>query len=80
MAAIKTTKPDGTTQYHITDADGRHVVMEAFAEPPPMPQAPIVYYLRLAVAGGNDAIVMGQQNAADLATAISNFGSNGVLS
>ena len=71
MAAIKTSPMASTEQspvrYHIVNPQNNHVQLSqrgAF----------------LVVSDGGNTIVLTQQNASDLATAFSNFGSSGTLS
>lgn len=86
MAAIKT-QPMASTdtspvRYKVTDAHGNGTTLGQRVQQvatPAMNNAPPVNVL--VIRGGDGAVVvLTQQNAADLATAITNFGNTGVLS
>lgn len=74
MAAIKTSPMASTdpspVRYHVTNPEGNHVQMVQRG-------ANLVLLLQ---GTGSPGLVLTQQNAADLATAITNFGSTGTLS
>jgi len=78
MAAIKTSNTSNAkpgVQYHVADAHGNHVV----AELAPASISPVgVPTLRIGGTPSN-AVYLTQQNAADLAAVISNFGSTGTI-
>lgn len=82
MAAIKTTAigVEPAPRYHVVDIYGNHVVLKQIVQAQALPSsqnAPSVN--ALAIDNGGNRIVLSQQNATDLATAISGFGSGGSL-
>jgi hypothetical protein len=79
MAAQKTTRPYSLPpQYHIVDAGGQHVSLEAVRVETAKTWEPRGFNLRLGVPGGF-AIFLDQTAASDLAAALSGFGSTGTL-
>ena len=71
MASIKTNPMASTdrspVRYHVTTAFANHLMLSQIGA-------------NLVLSTGADTIVLTQTNAADIATAISNFGSTGTLS
>jgi hypothetical protein len=78
MAAIKTPAVgnEPALRYHVIDAHGNHAVLKQLSVPTANAPSSAVLMLE---SGGN-RIILSQTNATDLATALSNFGTNGVLS
>lgn len=82
MAAIKTTAIgiEAAPRYHVQDIHGNHVVLKQITQSQATPNAPnTVAVNALVIENGATRIVLSQQNATDIATAISGFGSGGSL-
>lgn len=63
-------------RYHVNSPSGNH--LQLLEHHTVLPNGQAVIYLVLT--NGGDRIVLSQQNAADLAPGVTNFGTNGVLS
>jgi hypothetical protein len=77
MAAIKTSNTSNAkpgVQYHVLDAHGNHLMLET--APPSVTPAGVA---QMKLGSASNFILISQQNAADLAAAITNFGSTGTL-
>jgi hypothetical protein len=78
MAIIKTLAAlnETTPRYHMIDAHGNHHTLKQIAVPVIGASAPAALVLE----SGGSRVVLSQTNATDLATALTTFGTNGVLS